>query len=113
MLERNFQSKLIKELKERFPGCMVLKNDPNYIQGIPDLSIFYKDKWATLECKYFNDDPDSIFGKCSLHYGYKNKNHTCDDFTNKAEYRNNHYAYKIHDLEMRIEKLEKIIWKYL
>lgn len=51
MLERNFQSKLIKELKERFPGCMVLKNDPNYIQGIPDLSIFYKDKWATLECK--------------------------------------------------------------
>ena len=60
-----------------------------------------------IECKYFNDDPDSIFGKCSLHYGYKNKNHTCDDFTNKAEYRNNHYAYKIHDLEMRIEKLEK------
>lgn len=51
MLEKNFQSKLIKELKERFPGCMVLKNDPNYIQGIPDLSIFYKDKWATLECK--------------------------------------------------------------
>ena len=66
-----------------------------------------------IECKYFNDDPDSILGKCSLHYGYKNKNHTCDDFTNKAEYRNNHYAYKIHDLEMRIEKLEKIIWKHL
>ena len=66
-----------------------------------------------IECKYFNDDPDSIFGKCGLHYGYKNKNHTCDDFTNKAEYRNNHYAYKIHELEKRIEKLEKIIWKYL
>ena len=66
-----------------------------------------------IECKYFNDDPDSVLGKCSLHHGYKYKNHTCDDFTNKAEYRNNHYAYKIHDLEMRIEKLEKIIWKYL
>ena len=30
-----------------------------------------------IECKYFNDDPDSIFGKCSLHYGYKNKNRMC------------------------------------
>ena len=49
--ESKFQSDLIKELKGRFPGCIVLKNDPNYIQGIPDLSIFYKDKWATLECK--------------------------------------------------------------
>lgn len=51
MKENAFQSKLIKELKALFPGCMVLKNDPNYIQGIPDLSILYKDKWALLECK--------------------------------------------------------------
>ena len=50
-LESKFQSELIKELKERFPGCMVLKNDPNYIQGIPDLLILHKDKWASLECK--------------------------------------------------------------
>ncbi len=49
--ENKFQSELIKELKRRFEGCIVLKNDPNYIQGIPDLTIFYKDKWATLECK--------------------------------------------------------------
>ena len=49
--ESDFQSNLIKELKDRFPGCVVMKNDPNYIQGIPDLSILYKDKWATLECK--------------------------------------------------------------
>lgn len=34
-----------------FPGCIVLKNDPNYIQGIPDLTIFYGNKWATLEVK--------------------------------------------------------------
>lgn len=51
MAENKFQSDLIKELKERFPGCEVLKNDAGYIQGIPDLSIFYKDKWAMLECK--------------------------------------------------------------
>lgn len=51
MRENKFQSDLIKELKERFPGCIVLKNDPNYIQGIPDLTILYENKWATLECK--------------------------------------------------------------
>ena len=51
MLENKFQSELIKEIKELFPGCIVLKNDPNYIQGIPDLTIFYKKKWATLEVK--------------------------------------------------------------
>lgn len=51
MLERNFQSDLIKELRYRFPGCIIMKNDPNYIQGIPDLIILYGDKWATLELK--------------------------------------------------------------
>ena len=51
MRENEFQRKLIKEIKARFPGAIVLKNDPNYIQGIPDLTIFYKNKWATLECK--------------------------------------------------------------
>ena len=51
MVESEFQSKLIKELKSEFPGCIILKNDPNYIQGIPDLLILYKDKWAALECK--------------------------------------------------------------
>ena len=51
MLESKFQSNLIKKLKNEFPGCIVLKNDSSYLQGIPDLTIFYKDKWATLECK--------------------------------------------------------------
>ena len=51
MLENKFQSKLIKELKKEFPGCMVLKNDPTYLQGVPDLLVLYKDKWASLECK--------------------------------------------------------------
>lgn len=51
MKESKFQKNLIKELEERFPGCIVLKNDSGYKQGIPDLSIFYKKKWAMLECK--------------------------------------------------------------
>ena len=51
MKESEFQSKLIKKIKGLFPGCIVMKNDPDYIQGVPDLTILYKDKWATLECK--------------------------------------------------------------
>ena len=51
MLESKFQAGVIKEVKKRLPGCMILKNDPNYIQGMPDLTIFYNDKWAMLECK--------------------------------------------------------------
>lgn len=50
-LESRFQLRLIDELKELFHGCIVLKNDANYIQGFPDLTILYKDRWATLECK--------------------------------------------------------------
>jgi hypothetical protein len=50
-LERDFQAKLIKDLKEIFAGCIVTKLDSSYIQGVPDLLVLYKDKWATLECK--------------------------------------------------------------
>ncbi len=50
-LEKIFQSELIKELRELFPGCIILKNDPTYIQGIPDLLILFEDKWAALEVK--------------------------------------------------------------
>jgi hypothetical protein len=50
-LEKVFQSNLIKELKDLFKGCVILKLDPNYIQGIPDLLILYGNKWAILECK--------------------------------------------------------------
>ena len=53
--ERDFQAKLIKDIKKLFPGCVVMKLDANYIQGIPDLLILYEDKWATLECKKFAD----------------------------------------------------------
>ena len=51
MLERNFQAQLIRELKEYFPGCVVLKNDSSYLQGFPDILILYQDRWAALECK--------------------------------------------------------------
>lgn len=50
-LERDFQASLIKEIKSRFQDCIVMKNDSAYIQGIPDLLILYKNKWASLEVK--------------------------------------------------------------
>lgn len=48
-LESGFQDRLINKLKDLFPGCMVFKM--NQIQGIPDLLVLYKNKWASLECK--------------------------------------------------------------
>ncbi len=50
-LESAFQANLIVELKSVFTDCIVLKNDPGYIQGIPDLLILWQDRWAALECK--------------------------------------------------------------
>lgn len=54
-LERDFQAKLIKDIKKRFKGCIVMKNDASYIQGIPDLLVLYHDRWAALECKRSKD----------------------------------------------------------
>ena len=48
-LESGFQDRLIAELKEMFPGCMVFKMDQ--IQGIPDLLILYGKRWASSENK--------------------------------------------------------------
>jgi hypothetical protein len=55
MTEAAYQGKLIKKIKEMFPGCLVLKEDSGYLQGIPDLLILYRNKWATLEVKIDED----------------------------------------------------------
>ena len=49
--ENKFQKALKAKIQKRFPGCMVMKNNAFETQGIPDLLILYKDKWAALECK--------------------------------------------------------------
>jgi len=51
MNEAKYQRDLIKRLRERFKGCVILKNDPSFVQGIPDIVILYNDKWAMLELK--------------------------------------------------------------
>jgi hypothetical protein len=49
--EAKYQGSLIRKLKRMFPGCLVLKNDPQYMQGILDLTIFWGPCWAMLEVK--------------------------------------------------------------
>ncbi len=51
MVERQFQANLIKKIKVRLPGCVVMKNDPSYKQGILDLTILHHGRWAMLEVK--------------------------------------------------------------
>lgn len=55
--ESKFQADLIKDLKDLFPGCLVLKNDSSYIQGVPDLLVLYGSRWAMLECKRSDNEP--------------------------------------------------------
>lgn len=50
-VESRFQAGLIRELENLYPGCIILKNDPNYRQGIPDLLMLWGDRWAAFECK--------------------------------------------------------------
>jgi hypothetical protein len=50
-VESQFQARLIKKLRRLYPGCYILKNDPEYIDDIPDLLILFGDRWAALECK--------------------------------------------------------------
>lgn len=51
MLERDLQPDYIKMIYKRIPGCVIMKNDANYRQGFPDLTIYYRDKYAILETK--------------------------------------------------------------
>jgi hypothetical protein len=58
MREATYQANLIKKLQKMFPGCFILKNDPSVNQGVPDLLILFKDKWAMLEVKQSETSPE-------------------------------------------------------
>lgn len=51
MTENQYQAKLIKKLEKLFPGCVILKNDSGYKQGMLDLTILWRNFWALLEVK--------------------------------------------------------------
>ena len=49
MTEAQYQGRVTQKLKLMFPGCVVIKNDPSYQQGIPDWTILWGSCWAMLE----------------------------------------------------------------
>ncbi len=51
MNEAQYQGKLIKKIRDLLPGCVILKNDPAYMQGVPDILILFGSTWAMLEVK--------------------------------------------------------------
>lgn len=57
MLESTYQARLIKTLESLFNGSVIMKNDPNYRQGFPDLLVLFNDRWATLEVKASSEAP--------------------------------------------------------
>lgn len=50
-LESTFQAEVINDIEEMLPGCEILKNDSGYRQGIPDLIVLYRRRYALLEVK--------------------------------------------------------------
>lgn len=69
MLEGEYQNHIIKEIKAMFPNCFVLKNDSDYMQGIPDLLVLERDMWAMLEVKTSKkarNRPNQVYYVCTL-----------------------------------------------
>lgn len=58
MRENKYQAYLIVKLRKEFPGCFILKNDPAYIQGVPDLTVLFGRCWVMLEVKTSENAPE-------------------------------------------------------
>lgn len=53
--ENDYKAGLVKRIEQRFPGCLVLKNDEQLRPGIPDMTILHGSRWAVLEVKRSED----------------------------------------------------------
>lgn len=51
MNEAQYHNRLINKIRDLLPGCIILRNDPRFMQGVPDIIILFRDKWAMLEIK--------------------------------------------------------------
>lgn len=58
MRESVYQAQLMRKLRRMFRGCVILKNDTDYQQGIPDLLLLWEGRWAMLEVKAFENAPE-------------------------------------------------------
>lgn len=70
-IESSFQTKLESELQFLYPDAIIMKNDPNVVQGIPDLTVLLYGKWAFLECK--RNEGAAWQVNQSYYVGYANK----------------------------------------
>jgi len=51
MNETAYRRGLVKRIHDLLPGCVIMKNDPAELQGVPDILILYNNTWAMLEIK--------------------------------------------------------------
>lgn len=51
MTESQYQTKVLKKIERRFPGCMLIRSDSAHRQGVPDWFLLYDHMWAALEIK--------------------------------------------------------------
>lgn len=51
MLENKFKTNLVRTIKDSLPGSIIVHLDPTERQGLPDLLVLHRDKWAALEGK--------------------------------------------------------------
>lgn len=55
MTENKIQARIIRKLRNRHPDWFVFPMDGNDYQGFPDILILYKDTYAVLEVKQYED----------------------------------------------------------
>lgn len=51
MTESQYQTKLLKRLRDMFPGCELIRGDAGLQQGMLDWFILWGPYWASLEIK--------------------------------------------------------------
>lgn len=51
--ESEFKKRLMREIERQYPGAVILKNDANARQGIPDHIILFGPRWAMFEAKAY------------------------------------------------------------
>ena len=95
MLESQYQARLIKKLERKFPGCVILKKDAGYRQGIPDLVILYFGRWAALEVKVDEHAPHQA-----------NQDWWVERMNDMA------YHHKNGDVIKYVKHYQRCLWKY-
>lgn len=51
--ESAFEAHIVRKLLRSYPGAVILKNDPNLLQGFPDRLILFENTWAAFEAKAY------------------------------------------------------------